>query len=106
MRKMAFVFLLAGLSLFCQIGAVAADSDASYDRVIEINLSDLAPLAACPSSPDNVKPIAEIAGAEIHQVAIGSCTNSSFTDMMLVAKTLAGRRVHPMVELGIAPGSR
>ena len=84
----------------------AADSDVSYDRVIEINLSDLAPLAACPSSPDNVKPIAEIAGAEIHQVAIGSCTNSSFTDMMLVAQTLAGRRVHPMVELAIAPGSR
>ncbi len=86
--------------------AWVADSDAPYDRVIEIDLSDLAPLAACPSSPDNIKTVAEIAGAEIRQVAIGSCTNSSFTDLMLVARALAGRRVHPMVELAIAPGSR
>ena len=85
---------------------VAADADAEYDRVIEIDLAALEPLAACPSSPDNIKPIREIAGKRAHQVAIGSCTNSSFADMMTVASVLKGRRVHPLVELGIAPGSR
>lgn len=84
----------------------AADADAQYDRVIEIDLSALEPLAACPSSPDNIKPIAEIVGPEIRQVAIGSCTNSSYTDMMLVAQALAGRRIHSLVELAISPGSR
>ena len=85
---------------------VAADADAEYDRVIEIDLAALEPLAACPSSPDNIKPIREIAGKRANQVAIGSCTNSSFADMMTVASVLKGRRVHPLVELGIAPGSR
>ena len=84
----------------------AADADAKYDRVVEIDLSELTPLAACPSSPDNIKPITEIAGPEVRQVAIGSCTNSSYTDMMLVAQALAGRQIHPLVELGISPGSR
>lgn len=86
--------------------SLEADPEAPYDRVIEIDLSELEPMAACPSSPDNVKTIAEIAGAEICQVAIGSCTNSSFTDMMLVTNVLQGRYVHSNVELGIAPGSR
>jgi len=85
---------------------LAADADAEYDRVIEINLSGLEPLAGCPSSPDNVKPIAEIAGIEIGQVVIGSCTNSSFADLMMVAKVLKGRRINSMVELAVAPGSR
>ena len=83
-----------------------ADADAEYDRVIEIDLSQLEPLAACPSSPDNVKTVREIAGTKVGQVAIGSCTNSSYTDLMMVAQVLKGRRVHPMVELGISPGSR
>jgi aconitate hydratase len=83
-----------------------ADPDAIYDRVIEINLSELEPLAACPSSPDNDKTIREIAGIETGQVAIGSCTNSSFADLMMVAAVLKGRRIHEMVELAIAPGSR
>ena len=85
---------------------LAADSDADYDRIIEINMSELEPMAACPSSPDNVKAIREIAGMKIAQVVIGSCTNSSFADLMMVAKVLKGRRINEMVEFAIAPGSR
>ena len=73
---------------------LAADADAEYDRIIEINLSQLQPMAACPSSPDNVKPISEIAGVGIQQVIIGSCTNSSFSDLMMVSKVLKGRRIN------------
>lgn len=83
-----------------------ADADAEYDRIIEIDLSKLEPLAACPSSPDNVKTVREIAGTKVGQVAIGSCTNSSYTDLMMVAGVLKGRATNPMVELGISPGSR
>jgi aconitate hydratase len=83
-----------------------ADPEASYDQVIEINLSELEPMAACPSSPDNIASISEIAGRNINQVVIGSCTNSSYTDMMMVAETLKDRKIDPMVELGIAPGSK
>ena len=85
---------------------LTADADAEYDRIIEIDLSGLQPLAACPSSPDNVKPISEIAGVGVKQVIIGSCTNSSFSDLMMVSKVLKGRRVNSMVEFAIAPGSR
>jgi aconitate hydratase len=85
---------------------LSADPGAEYDRIIEINLSELEPLAACPSSPDIVRPISQIAGTEVRQVAIGSCTNSSYTDLMMVARVLKARRVHPMVELAIAPGSK
>ncbi len=85
---------------------LAADANPEYDRVIEINLSELEPMAACPSSPDNVKPVREIAGAKIGQVVIGSCTNSSFADLMMVAEVLKGRRINNMVEFAIAPGSR
>ncbi len=85
---------------------LASDSDASYDRVIEIKLDELEPMAACPSSPDNVKTVREIAGAETRQVVVGSCTNSSYADLMMVAQVLKGRRVNEMVEFAIAPGSR
>jgi len=85
---------------------LAADPDAQYDRVIEISLTDLEPMAACPSSPDNVRGIPEIVGMDVHQVVIGSCTNSSLSDMMMVSNVLKGREVHPLVELGIAPGSK
>ena len=85
---------------------LAADSDAEYDRVIEINLSELEPMAACPSSPDNVKTVAEIAGAQTGQVVIGSCTNSSYADLMMVASVLKGRLINNMVEFAVAPGSR
>ncbi len=85
---------------------LAADTDAEYDRIIEINLSELEPMAACPSSPDNVKTVREIAGIKTGQVVIGSCTNSSFGDLTMVAKVLKGRRINNMVEFAIAPGSR
>ncbi len=85
---------------------LAADAGAEYDRVIEIDLGRLEPLAACPSSPDNVKRVREIAGKETGQVLIGSCTNSSYADLMMVALALKGRSVNNMLEFGIAPGSR
>jgi len=83
-----------------------ADPEAPYDRIICINLSELEPMAACPSSPDNIAPVAEIAGRKIHQVLLGSCTNSSYVDLMMAAKALEGRKIDPMVEFAIAPGSR
>jgi aconitate hydratase len=86
--------------------SMSADKDAEYDRVVEINLDELEPMAACPSSPDNVKTIREIAGMETAQIVIGSCTNSSFADLMMVANVLKGRRINNMVEFAIAPGSR
>lgn len=85
---------------------LTADQNAEYDKVLEINLSQLEPMAACPSSPDNVKNVSKIEGIKIHQVAIGSCTNSSYEDMMMAAKVLKGRSIDNMLELAIAPGSR
>lgn len=85
---------------------LAADADVEYDRLIEINLNELEPMAACPSSPDNVKKVSEIAGLETGQIAIGSCTNSSYADLMMVAEVLKGRQVNNMIEFAIAPGSR
>ena len=85
---------------------LAADPGAVYDRVIEIDLASLVPLAACPSSPDNIKAIQDLGAIPVQQVVIGSCTNSSYKDMVLVAKILAGMQVHPNVSLAIAPGSR
>ncbi len=85
---------------------LAADADAEYDRLIEINLSEIEPMAACPSSPDNIKTIAELAGIKVGQVIIGSCTNSSYRDLAMVATALKGRQVDPKVTLAIAPGSR
>ncbi len=85
---------------------LASDPDAEYDEVIEIDLSTLEPLAACPHSPDNVKPVRSLAMTKVDQVCIGSCTNSSYTDLMTVAKMLKGKTVSPDVSLAIAPGSR
>ena len=85
---------------------LAADPDAEYDEVINIDLSEIVPLAACPHSPDNVVPVANLAGGNVDQVCIGSCTNSSYTDMMKVAAILRGRTVADNVSLVIAPGSR
>ncbi len=82
------------------------DADAVYDEVIDIDLSSLEPMAACPHSPDNVKPIKELAGKKIDQVCIGSCTNSSYLDMMRVAAILKGKTVADGVSLAIAPGSK
>ncbi len=83
-----------------------ADDDAVYDEVIDIDLSALVPQAACPHSPDNVKTCDEIGKLKVDQVCIGSCTNSSYVDMMKVAHILKGKTVDPSVSLAIAPGSK
>ncbi|MEE3428747.1 MAG: aconitate hydratase [Ruminococcus sp.] len=83
-----------------------SDPDAEYDEIIDINLDELKPLAACPHSPDNIKTIEELSGKEINQVCIGSCTNSSYRDMMKVAAILKGKTVADGVSLAIAPGSK
>lgn len=83
-----------------------ADSDAEYDRIIEIDLGKIIPLAACPSSPDNIKTVKELSSLSVDQVIIGSCTNSSYADLMLVAMMLKGKTIHNNVTLSIAPGSR
>ncbi len=83
-----------------------ADDDAVYDEEITIDLSQLEPLVAKPHSPDNVEEVRTVGKIKIDQVAIGSCTNSSYEDLMKVAKILKGKKVHPEVSLVIAPGSR
>ena len=85
---------------------LSADADAAYDEVLEIDLSTLVPLVARPHMPDNVCPVTEAAPLKVDQVFIGSCTNSSYQDMMRVARILKGQRVHPEVSLVIGPGSR
>ncbi len=85
---------------------IAADEDAVYDEIIDIDLSKLTPLAACPHMPDKVKKVTDIGKLKIDQVAIGSCTNSSYTDMMKVAAILKGKTVAPTVSLCISPGSK
>ncbi|MGN0478210.1 MAG: aconitate hydratase [Hominenteromicrobium sp.] len=85
---------------------LASDADAVYDEIIEIDLSALEPLAACPHSPDAVKPVSALSDIKVDQVCIGSCTNSSYLDLMRVASILKGKTVHPTVSLAIAPGSK
>ncbi|HHW94817.1 MAG TPA: aconitate hydratase [Mogibacterium sp.] len=85
---------------------LASDPDAKYDKVINIDMSSLKPLAACPHSPDNVKPVEELGSIKVDQVCIGSCTNSSLTDMLSVAAILKGRKISDSVSLSISPGSR
>ncbi|MBQ8308770.1 MAG: aconitate hydratase [Clostridia bacterium] len=85
---------------------LSSDQDAVFDAEYTIDLSALKPLAACPHSPDNVKAVAELSGMPIHQVCIGSCTNSSMQDMLTVAAMLKGKTVHPSVSLSISPGSK
>ena len=85
---------------------LSADPDAKYDEVIEIDLSKLEPEIAQPHQPDRVVEVKDLKGMKIDQVFIGSCTNSSYVDMVRVAKILKGHLVHPDVSLSIAPGSR
>jgi len=85
---------------------IIADKDAIYDQSFEINLDSLEPMIAQPHSPDNVVKIRDIAGIKVDQVAIGSCTNSSLSDLMKVASMLKGRRIHPEVSVALNPGSR
>ncbi len=86
--------------------ALASDPDAVYDRVIDIDLSTLEPLIACPHSPDKVVKVSSLKGTKVDQVCIGSCTNSSLMDMLKVAALLKGRTICPSVSLSISPGSR
>ncbi len=85
---------------------IQPDADAVYDEVIDIDLCSLTPMAACPHMPDRVKTTDEIGKIKVDQVAIGSCTNSSYVDMMKVAAILKGKTVDPSVSLCIAPGSK
>lgn len=86
--------------------ALNADDDAAYEKVITIDLSALEPMVAKPHSPDNVATVAATAGTKVQQVAIGSCTNASFPDLMKVAQILKGKKIHPDVSLIISPASR
>ena len=83
-----------------------ADPDAEYFKVIDINLSELVPLTATPHSPGNISTVKELEGMDVNQVCVGSCTNSSYRDLMVVAKTLKGKKVHPNVSFILAPGSK
>jgi aconitate hydratase len=85
---------------------LAGDDDAEYDKVVEINLDKLVPLIAKPHSPDAVVPVSEVAGIEVNQVCIGSCTNSSLKDLRIVGKVLDGKSISPTVSLTISPGSK
>ena len=85
---------------------LASDPDAEYDRVIDIDLSTLKPLLACPHSPDNIKTAEELSDIVVDQVCIGSCTNSSLRDMLRVSAILKGKKIRDSVSLSISPGSR
>ena len=85
---------------------LAADPDARYDRLIDIDLGEIVPLAACPSSPDLVKPVRELESIKVDQVLMGSCTNGSFRDLAMAATALRGRKIAAGISLAIAPGSR
>ena len=85
---------------------ICSDEDAEYDKIIDIDLSALEPMAACPHSPDNIKKISKLAGMPISQVCVGSCTNSSLADMLSVAAILKGKTVAPQVSMSVSPGSK
>jgi len=82
------------------------DEDAEYDRVIDIDLSALEPMIACPHMPDNVKKVSELKGTKVDQVCIGSCTNSSLYDLLKVASMLKGKTIDPSVSVSVSPGSK
>lgn len=85
---------------------LSADPDAAYAEVIELELGSLEPLVAQPSMPDNVVPVADIAGLPVAQVCVGSCVNSSYEDLITVASILKGKQVHPSVSMTVTPGSK
>jgi aconitate hydratase len=85
---------------------LAADRGAEYDRILELDLAKVEPMAACPHSPDNVKTVRQVGPIAVNQVCIGSCTNSSIRDLLTVAALLKGRTARPEVSLVVAPGSR
>ncbi|MBR1836523.1 MAG: aconitate hydratase [Kiritimatiellae bacterium] len=83
-----------------------ADADAEYEETFRLDLSAVVPMAACPHNPGNVATIASLAGKKVNQVLVGSCTNSSYRDLKTVALLLKGKKIHPDVSFGVAPGSR
>ncbi|MFH1215708.1 MAG: aconitate hydratase [Pseudomonadota bacterium] len=85
---------------------IIADEDARYDELLEIDMSSLEPLIACPSSPDNVVKVKDVAGKPVSQVLVGSCSNSSLRDLVVVSKVLTGRQVNHEVSFEVNPGSR
>ncbi len=85
---------------------ILPDNDAEYGKTIDINLAEIEPMTACPHSPDNIKKISELKGMKIDQVAIGSCTNSSYKDLMIAAKILKGKKIYSGLSLVVAPGSK
>src|SRR5208283_5247285 len=84
---------------------ILADTDAKYSEIIDLDLSSLEPMIACPSSPGNVKKVSEVAGIDVSQVIVGSSVNSSFRNFMVVAKAVEGRHCNPDVSFEINPGS-
>ena len=90
----------------CDYVPLGPDDDVVYDEHLTVNLSELVPLAACPHSPDNVRPVSELAGMKLDQVCVGSCTNSSMLDMLTVSSILKDKTVHADVEMSVSPGSK
>ena len=90
----------------CDYVPLSPDDDVVYDEHLKVNLSELVPLAACPHSPDNVRPVSELAGMKLDQVCVGSCTNSSMLDMLTVSSILKDNTVHADVEMSVSPGSK
>lgn len=86
--------------------SLAPDPDAQYDENIEINLSELEPMIACPGSPDNIKKVRDVQGVEVQQVLIGSCTNSNYRELMATAYLLKNRKIHPNITMAVNPGSK
>ncbi len=82
------------------------DPDAKYDETMEINLSELEPMMACPGAPDNIKKVRDVQGIDVQQVLIGSCTNSNYRELMTVAYLLKDRKVHPNITMAVNPGSK
>jgi 3-isopropylmalate/(R)-2-methylmalate dehydratase large subunit len=87
------------------VDCVLPDADATYEQIIELNVTKLEPQIACPHTVDNVKPIAAVAGRRIHQVVIGSCTNGRYDDLAIAAKILKGHKVAPQTRMLIFPAS-
>jgi homoaconitase/3-isopropylmalate dehydratase large subunit len=85
---------------------VYADPDASYEKEIKVDISELEPMVACPHEVENTKPIGEVLGTRIDQAFLGSCANAKFEDLLTASRILKGRRVHPNVRLIITPGSK
>ena len=85
---------------------IGPDPDAQYDETMEINLSELEPMMACPGAPDNIKKVRDVQGIDVQQVLIGSCTNSNYRELMTVAYLLKDRKIHPNITMAVNPGSK